>query len=80
MPGGQGSDVFVDRTATDANITIARLANGAALAILVSNSTITLNGTGIATQSSGLLFSYKNNNLNNNGTDGTFTPPTLSQN
>jgi hypothetical protein len=56
VPGGQGSDVFVDRTATDANITIARLANGAALAILVSNSTITLNGTEITTQAGGSVF------------------------
>ena len=78
--GGQGSNIFVDRTAVVGNGTIGILANGGASAILVSNSTITLNGTGIATQSSGSVFSYKNNNLNNNGTDGTFTPPTLSQN
>jgi hypothetical protein len=78
--GGQGSNIFVDRTAVVGNGTIGILANGAATGILVSNSTVTLNGTGIATQSGGSVFSYKNNNLNNNGTDGTFTPPTLTQN
>jgi hypothetical protein len=79
-PGGQGSNIFVDHTAVLANGTIGILASGAATAILVSNSTITLNGTGIATQAGGSVFSYKNNNLNNNGTDGTFTPPALVQN
>jgi hypothetical protein len=79
-PGGQGSNIFVDRSAVLANGTIGILAAGAATAILVSNSTITTNGTGVAAQAGGSVFSYKNNNLNNNGTDGTFTPPALVQN
>ena len=78
--GGQVSNIFVDRTAVLNNGTTGILAVGPVAGILVSNSTITLNGTGVATQAGGLVFSYKNNNLNNNQIDGTFMPPALVQN
>jgi hypothetical protein len=77
--GGQGGGVFVDSTAVVLNTSTGILADGAALEILVSNSTISMNTTGVATQNGGSIFPFKTNNLNANGTDGAFTPPVQTQ-
>jgi hypothetical protein len=78
--GGQGGVMFVERSAVIANAGTGIVADGAATAILVANSTITLNTTGVAPTNGGSVFSFKTNNLANNNTDGTFTTSTLGQN
>jgi hypothetical protein len=50
-----------------------------ATAVLVANSTITLNIIGVATANGGSVLSFKTNNLSNNATDGAFTASTLQQ-
>jgi hypothetical protein len=52
-------------------------ANGS---VRVSNTTITLNGTGVNPTGGAVIQSFGNNLLFNNGSNGTFTPPTLTPN
>jgi hypothetical protein len=77
--GSGGGNIFVERTAVVANGSAGIAADGTAGAVLVANSTITLNITGVATANGGFVFSFKTNNLFNNGTDGTFSASTLGQ-
>jgi hypothetical protein len=77
--GGQPGSIFVDRSAVVANGTAGLSADGLGAGILVANSTITVNTTGVATANSGSVFSFKTNNLNNNSTDGAFTTSGLGQ-
>lgn len=49
------------------------VATGANAGMLVSNSTVAHNATGLSTSNSGVLLSYKNNNVNANTTDGVFS-------
>jgi hypothetical protein len=76
--GGQGGNIFVERSAVVANGAEGIIADGAA-AILVATSTITLNSTGIATANGGSVLSFKTNNLANTVSNGTFTASTLGQ-
>jgi hypothetical protein len=47
--------------------------------MLVRHSFITGNGTGLVTASSGVILSYRDNSLNANTVDGTFTGPVALQ-
>jgi hypothetical protein len=50
------------------------VATGANAGMLVDSSSVMLNNTGLFTARGGVLFSYKNNNVNGNTTtDGVFT-------
>jgi hypothetical protein len=75
--GGPGSNMFVDQTTVVGNA-LGITASGSAL-VLVSNTNITVNGTGVSTANGGIVDSYGNNRLNNNAPDGSFTPPVLQQ-
>jgi uncharacterized membrane protein YebE (DUF533 family) len=46
------------------------LANGALATVLLSNNTIQANAVALSSAAGGALFSYKNNDLNNNTTAG----------
>ena len=46
-------------------------ANGPVAEIIMGNSTVTGNGTGVSQTNGGVIGSYKNNNINANGADGT---------
>jgi hypothetical protein len=46
-------------------------ATGPDAGIIMGNSTVTGNGTGVSQANSGIVGSYKNNNINANGADGT---------
>ncbi len=69
--GGQSALLMMDRSASVANATTGVIANGTGSTILVGNSTITFNATGVGA-GSGTIYSYKNNSINGNTTtDGT---------
>jgi hypothetical protein len=70
---GVSVQLMVDRTAAVNNGTGIQ-ANGSGVGILIGFSTITGNATGVAATNSGALASYKNNEINNNTTDGTPIP------
>ena len=56
------------------------VAGGTGGGMLIGQSSIVLNNTGLFTNGGGVLLSYKNNNLNGNSTaDGTFTGPVAQQ-
>ena len=46
-------------------------ANGPTSAIILGNSTVVSNGTGVSQVNGGAIGSYKNNGINANGADGT---------
>jgi hypothetical protein len=77
--GVTGANMFVERTSVIANGTNGVIADGANAVILVANSTITLNITGVATANGGFVFSFKTNNLTSNGGDGTFSTSGLRE-
>jgi hypothetical protein len=62
----------IDNT-TVANNNFGLVASGTNSGLLVRRSFITANATGLFTQGAGLLYSYRDNSLNNNSTDGAFT-------
>jgi hypothetical protein len=71
---GAGAVVLVERTTTVNNAGSGLHADGTHAVILLSDSTITKNGTGVSTTSGGQLISYGNNRNNNNvGAEGTAT-------
>jgi hypothetical protein len=75
--GGPGSNMFVDQTTVVGNTVKGITADGSAL-VLVNNTNITLNGTGVSTANGGIVDTYGNNRLHNNvSADGSFTPPVL---
>ena len=55
------------------------VATGTNAGMLVRHSFITGNGTGLVTASSGVILSYRDNSLNANTVDGTFTGPVALQ-
>jgi hypothetical protein len=73
--------VSIDATAIIANIlglnsNAAAGGNGAGSAVVrIGDSNVSLNGTGVSVTGSGQIFSYKDNYINGNGTDG----PVLTQ-
>jgi hypothetical protein len=71
-----GSNVVLalDNTTVSGN-NFGLVATGANAGMLVSRSFITTNATGLFTGGAGVLCSYKDNRLNGNTTDGTFTGP-----
>jgi len=71
---GGAASTFVDGSTIVGNIGTGIRGDGA-IGILVSDSTITLNGIGISTVNGASIFSYHTNRMDNNGTNGTFTPP-----
>ena len=77
--GAASGNLLIDRVATTNNGTFGLRADGGSSALLVTNSTITRNATGLSTVNGASILSFKTNNLFNNTSDGTFTPPTLSQ-
>jgi hypothetical protein len=76
--GPGGGNLLIDTTATVSNA-IGLRADGGSSALLVTNTTITRNGTGLSTVNGASIFSFKTNNVFNNTVDGAFTPSTLSQ-
>ena len=73
------ANVFVDESTVISNTGIGVGAASSSAAI-VSDSTITLNGVGVNPSSGGIVLSYGNNRLVNNGSNGSFTPPNLTPN
>ena len=65
--------VHVTRSSIVNNVTNGALANGSPSIVLFSNTLIAGNGTGISSVGGGGLATYKNNAVNGNTTDGTFT-------
>jgi len=71
---GGGATAFVERTASVNNAGIGMHADGSHAVILLSDSSITKNGTGVSATSGGQVISYRNNrNINNIGAEGTAT-------
>jgi hypothetical protein len=69
----QGALVGIARSSIVNNVTAGVQSN--ASTILSSETQIFGNGTGLSSVGGGGLLSYKNNNANGNGTDGSFTSP-----
>jgi len=66
--------VFVERSAVVNNAANGIIANGPHAVVLLGDSIITRNGTGVAGVNGGQLISYGNNRNNNNiGAEGTAT-------
>ncbi len=76
--GGQGTNMIVDRTGFFNNGT-ALQADGTQTTMFVTNSTIMVNNTGLATLNGATIRSFQTNNLFNNSVDGSFTPPIVAQ-
>lgn len=75
LGNGSGTGLVInvnDSTVTN-NASTAIRAFGAGTSILVSNTTISGNGTGVTAVGGGTTSTYQNNRLNNNTTAGTFT-------
>ena len=71
---GGSATAFVERTASVNNGGIGGHADGSHAVILLSDSSITKNGTGVSATSGGQVISYRNNrNINNIGAEGTAT-------
>ena len=68
---GSRMTLLIENSAVTGNRTGLVATNNASM--LVSHSSIALNRTGLSTASGGTLSSYKNNNVNDNIADGTFT-------
>src|SRR5262249_20206573 len=72
VPGKSSAFIVVERTTLVANGGSGILADGPGATVLLSDSTIVRNGTGITTTNSGQLICYGNNRNNNNfGAEGT---------
>jgi len=63
--------VVLDRIVSSNNNGIGVQANGSGTGIVIGNSTVVLNGTGVSQINGGSVVSYKNNAINANGADGT---------
>jgi len=73
-PGKAPALVYVDQSSSVGNTGNGIRADGARAVVLVNDSTITRNGTGVSTANGGQLISYGNNRNNNNiGPEGTAT-------
>ncbi len=69
--GGRPPLVMMDRSASVGNGTTGVIANGTGSTLLMGNSTVTLNATGVGS-GGGAIYSYKDNGINGNTTiDGT---------
>jgi hypothetical protein len=83
--GHAAANVMADRVAIVSNAGIGINANGAAASgqgsaiVRIGRSTIAANSTGVSITGSGQVKSYGTNQLDGNGTDGSFTLPNLSQ-
>jgi hypothetical protein len=71
--GSAGNLTLLLDTDAEAGSSVGLLDAGGSTAMLVSNSTVTTNSTGLSTISGGLIYSYGNNRVNGNFTDGSFT-------
>jgi len=70
------TSIQITRSALVNNVTTGALSDGSAgqASAIFSNTLISGNGTGVSSVGGGLLFSYKNNSLNQNDiADGAFT-------
>jgi hypothetical protein len=68
---GPGATALLDRTTVNSSFNVGVAASGAAAIVRIGNSTIYGNVTGVAAFSGASIRSYKNNQINGNGTDGT---------
>jgi hypothetical protein len=68
---GPAVTALIDRTSVSSSFNVGVAASGAAATVRIGNSTIYGNVTGVAAFSGATLRSYKNNQINGNGTDGT---------
>jgi hypothetical protein len=69
--GGATQSVMVSKSASLNNSAFGILVDGSTATVRIGDSTISGNATGVGTINSGVLNSYKNNNVNGNGADGT---------
>ena len=73
--GGAGIAMLIDRSVASHNAAgFGVVADGAATTIRIGNSVISGNQNGVGTSNGGTVQSYKNNEINNNSTDGTPVP------
>jgi hypothetical protein len=63
--------MLLDRIVASNNNVVGVQANGPGVGIIMGNSTVAGNGTGVSQVNGGVIGSYKNNNINANGADGT---------
>jgi len=76
---GAGTQITINETVVTGNAGIGLTAEGNAKAsVLTGASVITHNVTGISGTGGGQLLTYGNNQLNNNGTNGTFTAAAIN--
>src|SRR5262249_7417854 len=66
QPGQSPAFAFVERSSMLNNAQNGILVDGPGATLLLSDSTVARNNTGIAAVNSGQLFSYRNNRINNN--------------
>jgi hypothetical protein len=71
IAGHSAVAIVVDRFAAANNNGLGIQGNGPGVGILIGNSTITENGTGVSAINGAAIGSYKNNSINANGIDGT---------
>jgi hypothetical protein len=73
---GTASVLLIDRSVVAGNTLSGVVANGAT--VLLGNSPVTANGTGLSTSNGGTLFSYRTNNINGNTNDNVAASTTLA--
>ena len=79
QPGGaSGADVILTNSTVTNNPGIGIATTGAGMRVLVGNTTVFANGTGLSV-GTGQIRSFGTNRVEGNGTDGSFTAPVLPQ-
>jgi hypothetical protein len=70
VSGGLGAIMTIDRSVASFN-GIGVRADGSTADVLIGGSMVSVNATGVSSNNSGVLESYKTNQINGNGSDGT---------
>jgi len=73
------SVLMIDKSVVASNTLSGVVENGAGALVLLGNSVVTGNGTGLSATNGGTLFSYRNNNINGNTVDNGGAATTLAQ-
>jgi hypothetical protein len=69
--GGAHAGATIEQTTLAFNSETGLLVSGSGAVAVIGNSTMVNNGTGVSAQSGGVLYSFKNNQIGGNSTDGT---------
>jgi Right handed beta helix region len=71
MGGGTHAGATIEQTTLAFNIIHGLTVSGSGAIAVIGNSTVVNNGTGVSAASGGILYSFKNNQIGGNSTDGT---------